>query len=135
MEAKRILIVEDDEELGQLLLEALKKAEYEVFLGKNSVEAFQIIDGNKIDFIYLDINLPGELNGYDILRQLKDKSSENRHIPIVMLSNLSETNEIYRAIEMGAEDYVVKANASLKDLVDLVKKIIGNAKPEDLLSL
>jgi len=63
-----ILVVEDDRLLRNAIQEELEEAGFQVFVAENSVEAFRIIEANKIDLIYLDIMLPGELNGYGYLK-------------------------------------------------------------------
>jgi len=117
----KLLIVEDDTTLGKAMVDELTEAGFEVVWAKEANEAFTKLKEGKINLIYLDIMLPGELDGYEILRKLKQDGSEYKNIPVVMLSNLGQMKEIDRAMEIGASDYVVKANIDLSRLVELTK--------------
>jgi two-component system, OmpR family, alkaline phosphatase synthesis response regulator PhoP len=115
-----ILIVEDDRLLSKALMNNFTDGGYRVFTAINSEKAFEILEKESIDLIYLDIMLPG-VNGYHILKQLKSET-KYKNIPVVMLSNLGQMQEIEMAMELGATDYVVKANIDLDELLDLTKK-------------
>ena len=76
--------------------------------------------------IFLDIMLPGDLDGFEILKRLKaDEKLEN--IPVIILSNLGQTQEIDRAMDLGARDYVVKATVDLDRLAEIAKKHLSPA--------
>lgn len=117
---KAILVVEDDKLLGQAISQTLKAAGYSVFWARKGSEAFEALTAQEVGFIYLDIMLPGGMDGYEILRRLK-ADEKYKSIPVVILSNLGQMNEIDRAMQLGAVDYVVKANIDLDKLVELTK--------------
>lgn len=122
---KKILLVEDDKLLGEAIVQTLSAAEYEPLWARSAVEAFEALEVQDIGMIYLDIMLPGEDDGYEIIRKLKH-DDRWRNIPVVMLTNLGQMNEIDRAMELGASDYFIKANIDLEKLVELTKaRIIG----------
>ena len=123
---KTILIVEDDKLLGKSLKATFEEAGYAVVWAKNSDEVFQALPATAINLIYLDIMLPGTMDGYAILNQLKQSDSVYKQIPVVMLSNLGQMDEIDKAMAAGALDYVVKANIDLESLVELTQKKIGS---------
>lgn len=116
----RILIVEDDNYLGREISLALESGGYEVFWAKDAASAWQVLDSQTIDLIFMDILLPGDKDGYAILKDIKD-NPKYREIPVVMLSNLGQMSEVDKAIEYGAQDYLIKSNIDLDDLVDLTK--------------
>ena len=116
-----ILIVEDDQFLGREVNHALGDAGYETFWAKDVKTAQQALESQTIDMVFLDIMLPGDIDGYAFLKQLKADGSAHKKIPVVMMSNLSQMGEIDKAIEIGAKDYVVKSNIDLDKLVELVK--------------
>jgi DNA-binding response OmpR family regulator len=116
-----ILVVEDDRLLRKAIVEELEEADFQVFAAENSTEAFRIVNENKIDLIYLDIMLPGDMNGYGILKQLKLEESPHKLIPVIMLSNLGQLDEIDSAMQLGAADYIVKASINLPRLVEITK--------------
>jgi len=119
-----ILLVEDDKLLGKSVKATLEDAGYRVLWATEAMEAFKALSTGEINLVYLDIMLPGEIDGYEILRRIKVAGSSFVHIPVVMLSNLGQMGEIDRAMQMGASDYVVKANIDLDQLVELTAKKI-----------
>ena len=116
-----ILVVEDDRLLRKAIQEELEEAGFFVFAVENSIEAFKIINTNRIDLVYLDIMLPGDMNGYGILKSLKATDSPHNKIPVIMLSNLGQLDEIDSAMVLGAEDYIIKASINLPRLVEITK--------------
>ena len=116
-----ILVVEDDRLLGQSIKAGLEDEDYTVDWAIESQQAFDYLAQKQPDMILLDIMLPGE-DGYQILKKLKATNSEYAHIPVVMLTNLGQIGQMERAMELGAEDYVIKSNIDLEKLVDLVKE-------------
>lgn len=117
---KNILVVEDDKLLGKAICQTLDGAGFQTFWARNAQEAFEALEVQEINLIYLDLMLPGDTDGYEVLRQLKtgDRFS---HLPVIILSNLGQLDEIERAMQLGATDYYVKANIDLKELVELTK--------------
>lgn len=115
----KILLVEDDKMLGQVIHDALAEAELEVTWVKTGEEALLRVKDMAPDLIYLDIMLPG-IDGYEVLKQVKaDPTSANTRV--VMLSNLGQLEEMEKAKQLGSFDYVIKANIDLKKLVELTK--------------
>jgi len=123
---KTILVVEDDKLLGKSLKATFEDAGYSVLWSKNSDDVFKMLPNADVQLIYLDIMLPGGMDGYQILQLLKKPDSAYRHIPVIMLSNLGQLDEIERATTLGALDYAIKANIDLDELVVLTQKNIGN---------
>lgn len=115
-----ILIIEDDTLLSQAVATALEEGGHSPLVAKNADAAFQALEAQKVDLIYLDIMLP-ETDGYDILKSLKT-DTRFQNIPVIMLSNLSQMNEIDKAMELGAVDYVTKASIDLTKLIELTNK-------------
>lgn len=120
---KKILIVEDDKLLGEAVVQTLTQESYEVFWSRDSKEAFEALEAQEIGMVYLDIMLPGEIDGYEILRKMK-QNERWKSIPVIMLTNLGQMSEIDRAMELGASDYFIKANIDLEKLVELTKSRI-----------
>lgn len=114
-----ILIVEDEALLAQAMEEGLKEAEYDVDVVGAGDQVLSRMKGKKYSLVLLDIVLPG-IDGFEVLRQIK-ADPPLADTKIVMLTNLGQMSEIDRAMDMGAADYVIKANIDLGKLVDLVK--------------
>jgi DNA-binding response OmpR family regulator len=116
---KSILVVEDDKFLRELLVKKLSGEAYNVFSAIDGEEAFKVLDKEKIDLILLDIILPG-INGFEILKRLKEDPTVG-HVPVMMLTNLGQQSDQQRGEELGAKDYMVKADYTPAEIVDRIK--------------
>jgi two-component system, OmpR family, alkaline phosphatase synthesis response regulator PhoP len=114
-----ILIVEDEALLAQAMEEGLKDAEFDVDVVGAGDQALPKMKEKKYSLVLLDIVLPG-IDGFEVLRQIK-ADPQLGDTKVVMLTNLGQMSEIDRAMDMGAADYVIKANIDLGKLVDLVE--------------
>ncbi|HEV3084518.1 MAG TPA: adenylate/guanylate cyclase domain-containing protein [Gemmataceae bacterium] len=101
-----ILVVDDNAVNRELLQRRLERAGHEVALAQDGRQALALITSRKFDLILLDIIMP-ELNGFQILEHLK-ADSQLRHIPVIMISALTEIVSIARCVEMGADDFLCK---------------------------
>jgi adenylate cyclase len=104
--SSRILVVDDMEANRELLLRRLGRDGHAVSVAANGYSALEQTARNEFDLILLDLMMP-DINGYDVLRRLKDDPAV-RHIPVIMISALDEIDSIVRCIEAGAEDYISK---------------------------
>jgi len=116
---KKILVVEDEKDLRFFLKIALTQAGFEVREAIDAEEALEKIKEEKPDLILLDIILPGK-SGFDFLIEIK-KEPEFESIPVIIVSNLGQKEEIQRGLELGAKDYIVKAHFTLDEIVKKVK--------------
>ena len=127
--AHKILVVEDEALLGQSVQEVLEESGFDVSWARDGVETWRKLqEMDEVDLILLDIMLPGDEDGYAILRRLKMNNSEYKDALVVMMTNLGQIGEMDRAMELGADDYVIKANVDLDRLVDLVKEKLAIVK-------
>ncbi len=120
---KHILIVEDEIFLSNLLKLNLEKEGFEVtqvFDGKNVTK--ELLIEKKIDLILLDLILPDK-NGFVLLEEIK-KDPMLSKIPVVILSNLGQEEDILRGKKLGVKDYFVKAKESIESIVKKVKDIL-----------
>jgi len=115
---KRILVVEDSLVLSQALEFGLKKAGYEVSLAFDGNEALIKIAKNKPNLVLLDILMPNK-NGFEVLKE-SAKARKEQGIKTIMLTNFSEDENIEECYALGADDYMIKANFTI---ADLIKKI------------
>lgn len=125
LSGKRILVVEDDKFLSAVLL---KKLENEKCAVSHAMTADEAIAKSleKPDIVLLDLILPGA-NGLDILKRIKE-NPETKATPVVILSNLSQQEDMDRAKELGAEKFLVKAMSTPEDILALVAEILGKKK-------
>lgn len=102
----RILVVDDIADNRDLLARRLSRQGHAVTLAEGGMRALELAMSQDFDLVLLDIMMP-DLDGYEVLRQLKE-SAQTRHVPIVMISALTEMDSIVRCIQMGADDYLTK---------------------------
>lgn len=127
---KTILIVEDDRFLHSLIGDKLSKA------GAKTLSAFDGEDGlakakeSKPDIVLLDILLPG-IDGFEVLKQLKaDPALKN--VPVIILSNLGQEEDIKKGTEFGAEEFLIKANFTLEDILKKINSVLqGSASQSE----
>lgn len=115
---KTLLIVEDDLNLQKLLTDKLKELDIDIIAVDTGQKAINRVREHRPDLVLLDIMLPGGMNGFDVLQQMQG-NDVLKHVPVIVLTNLG--TEEKSAMELGAEDYIVKANISLDDVVLKVK--------------
>lgn len=119
-EKKRILLIEDDLYLLKIYSNKLKLNDFDVSVATTGEEGLHKAAEEHPDLILLDLMLPS-VDGFQVLEDLKTKKDTN-HIPVLILSNLGQESDIERGNNLGAADYLVKANLSLAHLVEKVKK-------------
>ena len=120
MKRKRILIIEDDKFLLELLVGKLTKEQFDVSIALDGEEGLKKVKQEKPDLIILDLVLPG-MHGFEFLKKIK-KDPKISQIPVIILSNLGQRQEIEQGIRLGAVDYLVKAHFTPNDIVKKVKK-------------
>jgi len=101
---KRILLLEDDYELGETLKELLESHSYDVHLVENGDSAVDASYDNSYDLYIFDINVP-DINGLDLLKSLRDADDKT---PAIFISALVDLNSITKGFEVGADDYIKK---------------------------
>ncbi|MFZ3044153.1 MAG: response regulator [Minisyncoccia bacterium] len=122
----KILVVEDEEVLAKVLQEKLQKSGYEVATAADGVEALARVKEFSPDAIILDLLLPKK-NGFEVLETLKADQAL-KTIPVVVVSNLGEDNDIKRALALGAADYYVKSEHPINEIVEKIKNVLLQAK-------
>jgi DNA-binding response OmpR family regulator len=120
--AKSILIVEDDVFMAGLLERKFKQGKFNILKVSSADQAREVLSSQFVDLILLDIVLPGT-DGFAFLRELKaGKKFEN--IPVIIISNLGQQEEIDRGLTEGAVDYIVKAHSTPGEIVEKVEKAL-----------
>lgn len=116
---KKILWVEDDKLIGSILSKKLIASGFDLFHAKNGQEAFQYLADHVPDAMVLDLLMPG-MSGFDILQKAK-MDPRLKTVPAMILSNLNKQSDIERAKVLGAQKFLVKAAASLDQIVEEVR--------------
>jgi len=115
----KVLIIEDDQLLGELLKETLKRNQYEVRWAEDGVQGLRQIKEFMPDLILLDIAMP-RMDGYEVL-DAKAKDADIKNIPVIIISNSGEPIEISRALPLGVTDYLVKVQLTPEEVLEKVR--------------
>jgi len=120
--AKKILIVEDDKFLRELISKKLKDEGYQPSQAIDGEEGVIKVKEVSPDLILLDLILPG-IDGFEVLSRIKKDSSVSS-IPVIILSNLGQKEEIERGIKLGAIDFLIKAHFTPGEIIEKIKEIL-----------
>ena len=119
---KKILIVEDDKFLRELISQKLVKEGYDIGSAIDGEEGVKKIKDEKPDLVLLDLILPG-IDGFEVLTQMKEMPSTSS-IPVIILSNLGQKEDMDKALAGGAEDFMVKAHFTPSEIVAKIKFVL-----------
>lgn len=123
---KHILIVEDEEFLTRALKDNLEAEKCTVDIAINGEEALGRIKSRRPDIILLDLLMPKK-DGFCVLEEIK-KNPEWKLIPVIVLSNLGGDAEIKKALEMGADDYFVKSQHPIEEIIEKINEYLEGRK-------
>jgi len=115
---KKILIIEDDIEIQDTYKQKLEPLGFQIIRALDGKEGVKFATTELPQLILLDIMLPSGMNGFDVLEQLK-RDPTTASIPVIVLTNLE--GEMKTAREIGATEYLIKANISIDQVVEKIK--------------
>jgi CheY-like chemotaxis protein len=123
--AKRILLVEDDQYQRKAEEALLRLRGYDVVIAVDGEEALERLTKlERPDLIVLDLIMP-KLSGFEVLKRIKADPG-SAAIPVIVLSNLSQESDRRQVLEAGAVEYLVKANMTLKEVVERIEAVLKN---------
>ena len=122
MANKKILIIEDDQRINKVYRAKLMVEGIDVAVALDGEEGLRKVYSEKPDLILLDLMLP-KISGFDILKKIKS-DPKVKDIPVLVLSNLAQEKEIEKGKALGAEDYLVKTNFSIQEVMEKIKKAL-----------
>ena len=128
MEQKRILVVDDERDLCDILLFNLHAAGYQadaVYSAEEAIEAIQ----NRYDLLLLDVMMPG-MSGFELAKRLKE-DEQFRSIPIIFLTAKDTEDDMLQGFSLGADDYVTKP-FSVREVMARVKAVLGRSLSQPL---
>lgn len=120
---KKILLIEDDKFLRELMSKKLIGLDYDVACAVDGESGLSMIKEVKPDVVLLDLILPG-INGFEVLEKAK-QDPETAEIPVIILSNLGQKEDIERGQELGAVDFMIKAHFTPQEVANKLKTILG----------
>lgn len=130
MQKTKILLIEDEEDIADLIALQAEMADYKLLIEVDGLNGLRAIGKEKPDLVILDIMLPG-LSGLDICRKIKN-NPETKDIPVIMISAKSEEIDVILGLELGADDYVSKP-FSVKVLFSRIRAVLRRGKePEKI---
>ena len=125
---ERVLIVEDDENIRQLLKLTLASFNYELVDFENGKDAYDYLLNNKVDLAILDLTLPG-MNGYDILKFIRSKATL-KDLPVIILSAKDKELDKIMGLDLGADDYLTKP-FSVLELAARIRSLLRRSKKDE----
>lgn len=118
-----VFLVEDDEFLVGIYQKKFEMEGFKVSIATNGERALADIKKKKPDIVLLDVLLP-KLDGFAVLEKLKAEGS-TKDIPVVLLTNLGQKDDVDKGLRAGAVDYLIKAHFKPSEIVDKVKKVLN----------
>ena len=128
-----ILIVEDNVFMSELLKEKISRRGFESVVVPDGKEALHKMDETKFSLVILDLPLSGDIDGFDVLKKIRSKY-DAKDVPVITLFNLDDPQSMDKSLELGANEYIVKAFANADEIVDRIVDVIKSpeiAKPKD----
>ncbi|MBU1159755.1 response regulator [Patescibacteria group bacterium] len=119
----KILVIDDDVFFRKIYRDQLTKAGFDFLEATNGVEGIHKIQNEHPDFILLDLMLPMK-NGFEVLKEVK-KNPELKKIPVMILSNLGQEQDVKEGMNLGAEGYFIKGETKVSEIIKIIKEKIS----------
>lgn len=124
-ETKFILVVEDDPVLKNLLGHTFA-GRYQTLYASDGNEALALFEANKPAVVLLDLMLP-TMDGFAVLENIRSRTDALKSVPVIVVSNLGQQKDIDRVKALGANDYLIKAEVSIEEIVAKLESTIAAA--------
>lgn len=121
-----ILVVEDDTLISRAYQDGLERADFVVMTAFNGKEAMEKLKLEKPDLVLLDLVMPGK-DGFQVLKEMR-MNDQLSDIPVIILSNLGQESSVQKGKALGATDYLVKADVSIDEIVERIKRALTKSK-------
>ncbi len=118
----KIALVEDDPFLSSMYTTKFELEGFQVVSANDGVNGVSLIKKEIPDLVLLDIMMP-KMNGFDVLKEIKS-NEKTKDIPVILLTNLNQTDEVEKGMDLGAVDYLTKAHFMPSEVVDKIKKVL-----------
>ncbi len=132
MDTKFILVVEDDPILKNLLGHTLA-GKYQTLYASDGNEALALIEANRPVLVLLDLMLP-TMDGFAVLQAIRARTDELKDTPVIIVSNLGAQADIDRTKQLGANDYLIKAEVSVEEIVAKIESTLAASVPSETLA-
>lgn len=112
----KVLIIEDEDILSKVLKDMFEDGGWKVRVASDGVDGLEALKEDSFDVVLLDLLLPKK-NGFEVLGEIRADAT-HRDLPVLIISNLGGRDEIREAMRLGATDYFIKTQHSLKDILE-----------------
>lgn len=119
----KVLLVEDDEMLHGMYTQKFKTQGYEIVSAYNGADGVKLAETEHPDVILLDVIMP-KMDGFVALKKIR-KEAATAKIPVILLTNLGQEEDVRKGRELGANDYFIKANHTPSEVVGKVKALLN----------
>lgn len=120
---KKVAIIEDEPALLAALAKKFETEGFTACLAKDGVEGLEIIRENNPDIVLLDIVMP-RMDGLTMLKELRN-SEFGKNVPVMILTNLNDADKMSESLDNGVNDFLVKSNWKIQEVVDKVRERLG----------
>lgn len=117
-----VLIIEDDKFLREMMAQKLIKEDYVILEAIDGEKGIQMTKKEKPNLVLLDLILPG-IDGFEVLSRMKEDPTL-AEIPVIILSNLGQKEDVERGLKMGAVDYLIKAHFTPREIIDKIREAL-----------
>lgn len=117
---KYILVAEDDKFYGKIFKRKFSKEGYDVEVASDGEKTLEKMRDKKPDLLLLDLVMPVK-DGFEVLEEMQ-ANDQLKGIKVIVISNLGQEGDVEKAKKLGASDYFIKSNVSIKEVVEIVKK-------------
>ncbi len=119
----KILLVEDDPFLLNMYAAKFEMENFKVNVADDGEKGMQMIEKEIPDIVLLDIMLP-KMTGFEVLEKIRNNPKTSK-LPVILLTNLSQKDEIDKAMSLGVSDYLIKAHFMPSEVVEKIKNVLG----------
>ncbi|MES2668349.1 MAG: response regulator [Patescibacteria group bacterium] len=126
-ETRSLLVVEDDPILKNLLGHTLA-GKYQTLYASDGNEALALLESSRPVLVLLDLMLP-TVDGYAVLAAIRARTDELKDVPVIVVSNLGSANDSEKAIKLGANDYLIKAEVAVEEIVAKIESFLATNAP------
>jgi DNA-binding response OmpR family regulator len=119
----KIVLVEDDNFLAGMYVTKLKLEGYDVSLASDGEKGLKLVKEELPQVVLLDVILP-KMSGFDVLKDLKS-DVKTKNIPVILLTNLGQRDDVKKGLDLGAVDYLIKAHFMPSEVVEKIKRLVN----------
>ncbi|XOU94471.1 MAG: response regulator transcription factor [Candidatus Kerfeldbacteria bacterium] len=118
----KIVLIEDDTFLGGMYVAKLNLEGFDVKLADDGEKGLKLVKSEQPDLVLLDIILP-KMSGFDVLKDIK-ANKDTKDLPVILLTNLGQREDVQKGIKLGAKDYLIKAHFMPSEVVTKIKALL-----------